>query len=287
MKYTEKSVDFQRVLVRWCLAVFGVGIVVPPVHAQDLLWPEPTAAPEAFVGTVVHMDNYERYYDPFRSVTFYAGDRRNSGTVFAKVALGQRGTTRGTQAEVEWYPVFGGGTYGYVAYAVGLADPFPRHRGGMEYFSSLPSAFEASVGFRAYAFRDRRTVMLLTGSAAKYLGNYWISIRPYVSVNLPNAALSVMASGRYYIGGRDEFIFLRFGAGFTPDERAGFSASGVPATEVFTLHSQSFGAGAQWFGWSGWLLTMEGVIGRQEVGFQRGTYVWSTSALLGLRYSLR
>lgn len=233
------------------------------------------------------MDGYERYYDPFRSATVYVADRRRSGMALLKVAVGQRGTVGGVQAEGEWYPVFGAGSYGYIGYAHGFDAPFPRHRGGLEFFASLPAAFEASCGVRAYVFRDRRTVTLATGSVAAYVGNAWLSVRPYVSVNLPRTSVSVMATGRYYLGERDEFAFLRMGAGFTPDERFTFSTSGLPATEVFTLHSQSIAGGAQWYAWQGWLMSAEALLGRQEVGFLRGTYVWNPSVILGVRYSLR
>jgi YaiO family outer membrane protein len=204
-----------------------------------------------------------------------------------KVAVGQRGTVSGLQAEGEWYPVFGAGSYGYLGYAYGFAAPFPRHRGGLEYFTSLPAALEASLGVRAYVFRDRRTVTLATGSVAAYVGNAWLSVRPYVSVNLPRSSVSVTATGRYYLGQRDEYAFLRVGAGFTPDERFTFSTSGLPATEVFTLHSQSIAGGAQWYAWARWLLSVEALLGRQEVGFQRGTYVLNPSVILGVRHSLR
>jgi hypothetical protein len=80
---------------------------------------------------------------------------------------------------------------------------------------------------------------------------------------------------------------MRLSAGFTPDERFTFSTSGVPATEVFTLHSQSVAGGAQWLARPRWLLSVEAMLARQEVGFLRGTYVWNTSVVLGVRYSLR
>lgn len=287
MKYTEKSLEFQRAASRWCLlAVLSLGVVSTSA-AQEIAWPEPAGAPEQFVGTFAQLDGYERYYDPFRSATAYFADRRSSGTAFVKVAAGQRGTVRGMQGEGEWYPVFGGGSYGYIGYAFGFSAPFPRHRGGLEYFTSLPGAFEASCGLRGYVFRDRRTVTLATGSVAVYVGNAWLSLRPYVSVNLPRTSVSVTGTGRYYLGERDEFAFLRLGAGFTPDERFTFSTSGLPATEVFTLHSQSIAGGAQWYAWPGWLMSVEALLGRQEVGFLRGTYVWNPSVIVGVRYSLR
>jgi YaiO family outer membrane protein len=146
---------------------------------------------------------------------------------------------------------------------------------------------EASLGFRVFDFRDRRTVKLLTGSAAMYVGSMWFSVRPYISVDLPRTAFSVMATGRYYYGERDEFAFVRLGAGFTPDERTSLTTSGLPATEVFTLHSQTLGLGGQWLAGSGLLLTIEATYGRQEVGFRRGTYISSSSVILGARHTVR
>ncbi len=262
-----------------CLVALGV--------AQEMAWPVPTAAPERFVGTFVERQSYERYYDAFTSFTIYGVDRRESGTVLAKVAYGERGSASGSQVEAEWYPVLRAGTYAYVGYAAGFSAPYPRHRGGIEYFAALPSGFESSLGFRAYVFRDRRTVTLLTGSAAKYLGNFWVSVRPFVSVNLSRATASVVLSGRYYLGDRDEFVYVRGGAGVVPDERFTLSTTGLPTTELFTLHAISAGGGGQWYAWSGWLLTAEGNVARQELGFQRGSYVWNPSILVGVRYTLR
>ena len=287
MKYTEKRLDFQRVLAACQRVVAGLFCVVGIGNAQAVDWPLPAAAPERFVGTFAEWQTYERYFAPFTAMTVYGMDRRESGTFLAKVTYGQRGTASGSQIEGEWYPVLGRGSYAYVGYAVGLKAPYPRHRGGIEYFTALPSAFEASLGVRSYVFRDGRTVTLLTGSAAKYAGNFWISLRPFVSVNLSGTSASVLVNGRYYLGDRDEFMYVRGGAGVIPDERFSMSTTGLPTTEIFVLHALSAGAGIQWYAWKGFLLSAEANLIRQELGFQRGSYIWNPSLVAGIRYSLR
>lgn len=274
-------------MIRASLVALALASVVEQGLSQEPWWPTPAPAPELFVGTLVNAESFERYYDPFRSLSLYVADRRASGTILGRVGVGSRGTATGSQVEGEWYPILGAGSYLYTGYALGLNAPYPRHRAGLEYFTALPAAFELSLGLRAYVFRDRRTVSVATGSVARYLGNAWISLRPYLSFGRPRASLAVVATGRYYTGGRDEFFFVRAGAGFTPDERSTLTAGGFPNTEVFTLHSQSIGGGGQWFGWVGWLIIAEATLARQEVGFMRGSYVWNPSVTVGLRASLR
>ena len=51
---------------------------------------------------------------------------------------------------------------------------------GAELFHSFPKAFEGSVGMRTLFFGSS-DVTIYTGSVGKYISNYWISLRSYVT----------------------------------------------------------------------------------------------------------
>ena len=285
MKYTEKRQDFQRTIrTLRCLMVFCTLFVARTI-AQEIPWPTPAAAPEVLVGLQAGLESYDRFFSPLQSISLFAGSRSRAGTFIGRVSAGQRADHQGFQAEAENYPILGDRSYAYLGYAWGSGDPFARHRGGVEYFTALPAAFEVSGGMRVYQFHDRRTVVLGTGTLARYTGNFWFSGRPYISVNLRRPAVSATLAGRYYFGEKEEFWFARIGAGFTPDERSTLTATGMPGIEVFTLHAQSVGGGVQALLAPRLFGMLDVSLTRQEVAFRRGTYVVNASLLCGIRFS--
>lgn len=284
-KYTEKCQNFQRTGCVWqsivCTMLFSV-----VGGAQEIVWPVPSSAPEYLAGIQTNVESYDEYFPPLQAVTLYAGRRTSSGLFYGKMSSGWRSGHQGGQAEVEWYPLLGRTGYAYVGYAYGSSAPFPRHRGGIEYFRSLPDAFEASGGVRLFQFQDRKTIVLATGTLNRYVGNFWISARPYFSLNLRHVSASANLTGRYYPGTPEEFWFIRIGAGFTPDERSTLTTGGMTGSELFTLHSQSVALGGQRWLTKRLLGIIDAGLTRQEVGFRLGTYVLNASLWCGVRVTL-
>lgn len=141
---------------------------------------------------------YERY-TPYGSVifTFNRYDRFKSA---------------GTQYLVEAYPHLFPGAYIYLGYGYSNTSYIARNYYGFEPFFSLPHAFEFSAGERILRFQGGPT-HLYTGSIAKYIGNWWFALRPYVS---NTASHSYYFTARRYFSSPDSYVSLTVGGGSGP-----------------------------------------------------------------------
>ncbi len=118
----------------------------------------------------------------------------------------------GTQYLVEAYPHLFPGAYLYIGYGYSNTSYIARHYVGFEPFFSLPHAFEFSAGERLLYFQGGPT-HLYTGSIAKYIGNWWFALRPYIS---DTASHSYYFTARRYFSSPDSYISLTVGGGSGP-----------------------------------------------------------------------
>jgi YaiO family outer membrane protein len=208
------------------------------------------------------------------------------GSVFARVNYSSRFEEGGTQLEFDFYPRIADGKYAYVNYGFSNSSLFPNHRLGGEFFFSLPASFEGSLGFRYLYFGPGSSVAIYTGSLGYYLGNYWVSLRPYITPGDAGLSKSASLTIRYFFGDVEDYFTFRFGAGFTPDERSIQSSVGFGTTEVFTLDSQTFGIGIQTAVGIHYLFIASIDFSNQEKSYDPGNYLkmYSFSAGLKLRF---
>jgi YaiO family outer membrane protein len=159
------------------------------------------------------------------------------------VSQARRFETNGTQFEVDAYPRISENQYLYLNLGLSNSSIYPAQRGGFELNTSLPKAFEASLGFRVLHFSGSKRVIIYTGSLGKYVGNYWFSLRPFVTPNENDASFSVYFLTRRYFTDPENYIGVRLGIGSSPDERLKIiqtiqQLSGIP-TGSARLKSQS------------------------------------------------
>ena len=293
-KYTEESMDFQRRpnvgisgrVMRFAVLMTIAQLTVNGLHAQEGEWPLPAKPVHSVAGAEYGIDAFDRIYGPMHLATAYGGTRGPAGTFYGKFHVASRFRQTGAQAEAEAYPIFSRGSYGYAAYAYSGSPLFPRHRVGIEAYQAFEWSIEGSMGVRLFAFDDRRTITLLTGSASLYSGNFLISARPYVTVNVPESAWSFVASGRYYFGEAEEYVSVRIGAGFAPDERSIQSNTGFPGKQIFYLQSQTGGSGIQFEITRKVLAGIQVDLTRQELSFLPGSFVLDVSAHTSIRVIL-
>jgi len=148
------------------------------------------------------------------------------GTVTMRYNYARRFGNDGHQLEIDAYPAIAKGIYFYFNTGISNKKNFPYSRLSVEPYLKLPASFEMSLGFRYLNFDDRRIaafdsnkVMIYTGTIGKYYGNYWFSVRPYLTPGKDKWSKSVNLTVRRYLADADSYLSLILGTGISPDEQ--------------------------------------------------------------------
>lgn len=181
-------------------------------------------------------------FDPRESYTLQYSRVTPYGSMMLKLNSAQRFGNIGRQLEFDAYPKIVSGIYAYVNYGYSWTKNFPKHRFGLEPFFKLPESFEGSIGTR-FLFFGSSPVDIYTASVGYYYGNYWFSLRTYLTPGTVQLSRSLSLTIRQYFGGDGTYAFVKGGAGSSPDEDNYIDTSG---TKINLLKSQSAGAGFQW-----------------------------------------
>lgn len=167
-------------------------------------------------------DNFDRgasNYGPWHLAVLDLSRRLTIGTLILRANYASRkfgsSLREGVQYEVEAYPKFMRGMYGYLSAAYSSDPVFPEIRAGGELFVSLFSGFEISAGVRHLRFSQSEAT-IFTGSLGKYYRNYWISFRPYISDKSGGISFSGNLIVRLYRGNADNYLELSMGSGSSP-----------------------------------------------------------------------
>jgi YaiO family outer membrane protein len=237
------------------------------------------------IGVNYATDRFSDVYDPMHYLYVQYSRRTPYGSVFGRLNYSNRFQSEGTQIEFDFYPKISDGMYGYVNYGFSNSSLFPKHRLGAEYYTNLPASFEGSLGFRYLYFGPGSDVAIYTGTLGYYYRSYWFSVRPYLTPGNAGTSQSISLTIRYYFGDVDDYLSVKAGTGFTPDERfvqsnAGFSGT----TEVFHLKSQNAGIGFQKTIGIYTLLIVAFDFTNQELSFSPFDYVKVYSISAGLRW---
>ena len=157
--------------------------------------------------------------DPWQLVYLQYTRKTSMGSIIGRVNYASRFGTKAYQVEADAYPKISENDYLYLNYGYSGASIFPDHRGGFEWNRSFPNAFEGSLGGRILHFQGSKRVIIYTGSIGKYLGNYWFSLRPFVTPGVDGTSISSYLIIRRYFSDPENYIGLRPGFGSSPDER--------------------------------------------------------------------
>lgn len=169
----------------------------------------------------------ESFNNPFKR-DFHSGSAGYSrytgiGPLTAKVNFANSffdgsGLTRypSLQYELESYPRLSEEAYLLLNYAFSRGAVFPGHRAAFELFRKLPGGFEASLGLR-FLYWDT-SYFFYTGSAGKYLGNMWFSLRPYIFPDNDGISSSWFFNARKFFKSADDFAGIIIGYGISPDD---------------------------------------------------------------------
>lgn len=156
--------------------------------------------------------------DPQQMVSMQYSRVTPSGSVVARINYANRFLSNGVQYELDAYPSLGKKWYAYTNVGYSKAGFFPIFRCGGEVYRGFPKGFEASAGFRYLDFATS-TVTIYTAYLGRYLGNYWLSLRTFLTPGNGTVSRSVVILARKYYADADTYIGLRVGYGLSPDDR--------------------------------------------------------------------
>jgi YaiO family outer membrane protein len=236
------------------------------------------------LGIVNSFDVFDVVYDPM----IYSGveyiRETEIGKIIPRINFSNRFNTNGLQYEMDFYPKISKTFYAYTNYGYSNAQIFPNHRAGAELYANLPNAIEVSAGMRYLDFVTSRAT-IYTGSVGLYKGNYYFSLRPYIT---PRADGPIGVSGsllaRKYFQDREIYFGINLILGYSPEIKQLISDSDIIlAQTLLFVESQQLLFEYQFTG-NSLTNSYRASLGitRQELVFDPGKFFLALSA--GFRY---
>lgn len=231
-------------------------------------------------------DVFDVVYDPM----IYSGIEytrlTEAGKLIPRINYANRFDIHGLQYEMDFYPELSKMFYGYLNYGYSDSEIFPTHRVGVELYSNLPKSKEASLGIRYLNFLEQQTT-IYTGSFGLYKGNYYASLRAYVTPSAESSTgVSGQLTGRKYLASRDQYIGLILSMGFIPELKQLSANNTLLAETLLFIDSQQLQLEYQFTGKSlSNLFKAHLGLTHQELVFEPGRYFWAVTA--GLKYHVR
>ena len=195
-------------------------LALSPLHAmaQEVGESRPRARRDELLGAEYTLVKFaEDDVEPWHLGSFSYRRRSEEGTILARVNVASRFSTTGMQTELEAYPRINDIFYAYLNLGYSSSSIFPDWRSGGELFTNLPNAWEGSLGYRQLRY-DGHPITLITGAVGKYVGNYWVSVRPFVRPSSSGTTATTLLQARRYFADGDHFVGARFGVGNAPPD---------------------------------------------------------------------
>ncbi len=230
-------------------------------------------------------DFFDVVFDPM----FYSGvefiHETSLGMIIPRINYSNRFDIDGIQYELDLYPRISRMFYAYLNYGFSQSEIYPSHRVGGDLYANLPKGIEVSLGARYLSFIESN-VTIYTGSVGLYKGNYYLSLRPYITPRNNNTTgISGILVARKYLKDSRNFIGFSGGMGFMPEFRQFLANSKLIAETVLFVESQQLMLEFQFsFKNNPSLYRANLGITRQELVFATGNYFYAVSA--GLRYQV-
>ena len=166
------------------------------------------------------LDYFDKVFnrDPWQIAALSYGRKTKLGSVIARVNLANRFGNTGFQGEMDAYPKISENNYFYLNYGFSQnTSVFPKNRMGLEWYHNFPKSFEGSIGMRLLYF-STSTVDIYTATFGKYTGNYWFSLRSFVTPGTDGTSISGSLQIRRYFSDPENYLGLRLGYGISPDD---------------------------------------------------------------------
>jgi len=228
-------------------------------------------------------------YDPmfFSSISYKR--QTLAGSIIPRINYSNRLGKNGLQYDLDFYPKFSKRFYAYLNYGFSNASIYPNHKFGGDLYTNLklPGAYEFSAGGRFIKFKTKEVVSF-TNSFGHYRGNYYFSLRSYVTPR-PNNQTRVSGNilVRKYLKDADNYWGVNFGMGVSPELRQIVSGDVVLAETQLFIESQRLSLEYQFTGKkkSANIYKANIAVRRQEQIINSKNFLWAISA--GITYNVK
>ncbi|CAM4316811.1 YaiO family outer membrane beta-barrel protein [Zobellia roscoffensis] len=229
---------------------------------------------------------YDTRYDPMFYSSISYNRQTLAGTLIPRINYSNRLETNGVQYDLDFYPKFSKLFYAYLNYGFSNASIYPKHKFGGDLYANLPGAFEFSAGGR-YISYDNTNVSVITNSLGHYRGNYYFSLRSYITPmpdNLTRFSGNLLV--RKYLKDAENYLGLNVGMGYSPELRQLTSGDELLAETLLYVESQRLSLEYQFTGKNNPNIYRANVgATRQELAFASGTFFYGVSA--GITYEVK
>lgn len=154
--------------------------------------------------------------DNWYSLAIGYENRLKQGPLQFRLHSAQRFQQTAFQLESDFYPTLNNKTTAYFGLGISNNTLFPGFRLGAELYRSLPSAWEVSAGLRYLSFRNN-PLTTYTFSTTKYIGSYYINLRPFIIPFQGSVYLTSSLSARRYFKDVRHYLGLAVAVGNSPD----------------------------------------------------------------------
>ena len=226
---------------------------------------------------------FDQRFDPITTTSIAYKRQTPFGSIIPRINNSNRVGMNGIQLDLDLYPKIAKGFYAYVNYGYSESDLYPNHKMGSDIYYNHKSGVEFSAGGRFINFATK-DVKSITNSLGYYKGNYYFSLRSYItpeSNNLTRVSGNLLV--RKYLKDAENYMGLNVGYGFSPELRQFTSGDQLLAETLLYIESQRLSFEYQFTSKNNLSAyrTNVGVL-RQEQSFDPGSYFYSISA--GLTY---
>ena len=222
---------------------------------------------------------FDQRYEPIIASSVSFKGQTLAGSIIPRINYNNRNAIHGMQYELDFYPKFSKRFYAYLNYGYSAASIYPNHKFGGDLYVNLPGAMEFSAGGRYIDF-ETRNVSVVTNSLGHYRGNYYFSLRSYIT---PQPDRLTRVSGnllvRKYGKDAENYMGINVGMGYSPELRQLISDGELLAETLLYVESQRLSLEYQFTGKRNPNIYRANVgVRRQELAFDSGNYFWSVSA---------
>ena len=229
---------------------------------------------------------YDQRYDPMLYSSISYRRQTLAGSIIPRVNYSNRLGKNGLQYDLDFYPKFSKRFYAYINYGYSNATIYPNHKLGGDLYVNLPWAMEFSAGGR-YINYDTKNVSVITNSVGHYRGNYYFSLRSYITPrpdNLTRVSGNVLV--RKYLRDAENYMGVNFGMGFSPELRQLTSGDVLLAETLLYIESQRLSFEYQFTPKKSPNIYRANMgVTRQELVYDSGNYFWAISG--GFTYQVK
>ncbi len=229
---------------------------------------------------------FDMIYEPMVYSSIEYKRQTSFGSIIPRINYSHRFNINGIQYDLDLYPKLAKRVYAYLNYGYSQSSIYPNHKVGGDVYITFPWAMEFSAGMRYLDF-DARNVTVVTNSLGLYKGNYYFSLRSYIT---PKSNQLTRVSGnllaRKYFKDAENFFGISAGMGYSPELRQLVLDGTVLSETLLYLESQRLNMEYQFTAKSSTNVYRTSLgIARQELISSPGDYY--LSILGGVAYKIK